>query len=221
MRDPKTKAWLSLVVSFALITPALFLSAGTIQYWQAWLYLAVGVVSSVLLTQYIVNDPILLEHRTPGRTGCGTAAHAQDHRISRRSSGHRDIHRAGARSSFRLVERSALALHRGRCSDPAEHVDGISGLQGKLLRRRHGRNRQGPEGDLHRSLRRLTRRCISSACLWPSAPTGGSSLPSSQFLVWSGGCSTRNNSLPRICLAIANIARKSAVIPYPACSKAR
>jgi hypothetical protein len=64
MRDPKTKAWLSLVVSFALITPALFLSAGTIQYWQAWLYLAVGVVSSVLLTQYIVNDPILLEHRT-------------------------------------------------------------------------------------------------------------------------------------------------------------
>jgi protein-S-isoprenylcysteine O-methyltransferase Ste14 len=64
MRDPKTKAWLSLVVSFALIALALFLSAGTIQYWQAWLYLAVGVVSSVLLTQYIVNDPILLENRT-------------------------------------------------------------------------------------------------------------------------------------------------------------
>ena len=64
MQDPETKAWLSLVVSFALIALALFLSAGTIRYWQAWLYLAVGAVSSVLLTQYIVSDPILLENRT-------------------------------------------------------------------------------------------------------------------------------------------------------------
>jgi protein-S-isoprenylcysteine O-methyltransferase Ste14 len=64
MQDPKAKAWLSLVLSFVLIALTLFLLAGTIRYRQAWLYLAVGGVSSILLTQYIVNDPILLENRT-------------------------------------------------------------------------------------------------------------------------------------------------------------
>jgi protein-S-isoprenylcysteine O-methyltransferase Ste14 len=64
MNNPRIKAWLSLVVSFALIGFALFLAAGTIQYWQAWVYLGVGAVSSVPLTRYIVNDPILLENRT-------------------------------------------------------------------------------------------------------------------------------------------------------------
>lgn len=64
MKNPKVKAWLSLIVSFALIGLALFLLAGTIQYWRAWIYLGVGAVSSVPLTLYIVNDPILLENRT-------------------------------------------------------------------------------------------------------------------------------------------------------------
>jgi protein-S-isoprenylcysteine O-methyltransferase Ste14 len=64
MSNPKVKAWLSLIVSSALIGLALFLSAGTIQYWQAWVYLGVGAVSSVPLTLYIVKDPILLENRT-------------------------------------------------------------------------------------------------------------------------------------------------------------
>jgi protein-S-isoprenylcysteine O-methyltransferase Ste14 len=63
MKNPRVKAWLSLIVSFVLIGLALFLSAGTIQYWQAWVYLVVGAVSSVPLTLYIVNDPILLENR--------------------------------------------------------------------------------------------------------------------------------------------------------------
>jgi protein-S-isoprenylcysteine O-methyltransferase Ste14 len=62
--NPKLKPWLSLVVSFALIGPALFLTAGTIQYWQAWVYLGVGAVSSILLTRHIVDDPILRENRT-------------------------------------------------------------------------------------------------------------------------------------------------------------
>jgi protein-S-isoprenylcysteine O-methyltransferase Ste14 len=63
MKNPRVKAWLSLIVSFVFIGLALFISAGTIQYWQAWVYLVVGAVSSVPLTLYIVNDPILLENR--------------------------------------------------------------------------------------------------------------------------------------------------------------
>jgi protein-S-isoprenylcysteine O-methyltransferase Ste14 len=64
MTNPKAKMWLSLIVSFALIGLALFLSAGTMHYWQAWVYLGVGAISSIPLTLYIVNDPILLENRT-------------------------------------------------------------------------------------------------------------------------------------------------------------
>jgi protein-S-isoprenylcysteine O-methyltransferase Ste14 len=64
MKNAKVKLWLSLIGSSAIIGLALFLSAGTIQYWQAWVYLGVGAASSVPLTRYIVNDPILLENRS-------------------------------------------------------------------------------------------------------------------------------------------------------------
>lgn len=64
MKNPKVKLWLSLIVSFAVIGLSVFVAAGTIRYWQAWVYLGVGAVSSVPLTLYIVNDPILLENRT-------------------------------------------------------------------------------------------------------------------------------------------------------------
>jgi len=56
--------WLTLVITSVLIGLTLFLAAGTISYWQAWAYLGVGVVSSVLLTLAVVKDPILLESRT-------------------------------------------------------------------------------------------------------------------------------------------------------------
>lgn len=55
--------WLRLVVSFIVIALAIFLSAGTLNYWQAWVYLCVAVVSSIPLTLYITNDPVLLENR--------------------------------------------------------------------------------------------------------------------------------------------------------------
>jgi protein-S-isoprenylcysteine O-methyltransferase Ste14 len=64
VKNPKAKVWLWLIISFALIGLVLFLSAGTINYWQAWVYLGVGAASSVPLTLHITEDPILLENRT-------------------------------------------------------------------------------------------------------------------------------------------------------------
>ena len=72
MNDAATKMWFGLVAAFVLIALAVFLSAGTLNYWQGWLYIGVGVVSSVLLTMNIVKDPALLERRTkfgPGSEG--------------------------------------------------------------------------------------------------------------------------------------------------------
>ena len=55
--------WFDLVVTSVLIGLVLFLSAGTIDYWQAWVYLVVGVVSGILLTLSVTKDPMLLESR--------------------------------------------------------------------------------------------------------------------------------------------------------------
>jgi protein-S-isoprenylcysteine O-methyltransferase Ste14 len=63
MKAQRTKAWLGFVVAFVFMGSALFLSAGTIRYWQAWIFLVVGAVSSALLTLYMMSDPVLLENR--------------------------------------------------------------------------------------------------------------------------------------------------------------
>jgi len=58
MKNPKAKMWLQVVMISVVIGLALFLAAGTINYWQAWVYLGLGTVSSVLLTLSIMKDPL-------------------------------------------------------------------------------------------------------------------------------------------------------------------
>lgn len=61
------KAWLSLVVLAFVMGLLLFLPAGTIRYWQAWVYLAVFMSVSCLTTLYLVlRDPALLARRMSG-----------------------------------------------------------------------------------------------------------------------------------------------------------
>jgi protein-S-isoprenylcysteine O-methyltransferase Ste14 len=64
MNNPKARAWLWHVASFVFIALVLFLSAGTLRYWQAWAYLLVGGVASISVTRYVTRDPMLLESRT-------------------------------------------------------------------------------------------------------------------------------------------------------------
>jgi protein-S-isoprenylcysteine O-methyltransferase Ste14 len=64
MNNRKLKAWVWFVVSLAAISLALFLAAGTVRYWQAWVYVGVVALSGIPLMLYIINDPILLENRT-------------------------------------------------------------------------------------------------------------------------------------------------------------
>jgi protein-S-isoprenylcysteine O-methyltransferase Ste14 len=64
MKNPKARMWFVLVINSVLIGLALFFSAGTTNYWQAWVYLGLGTVSSVLLTLTVIKDPVLLESRT-------------------------------------------------------------------------------------------------------------------------------------------------------------
>src|SRR4029078_7841668 len=61
------RAWLGLGAVIVVMGLLLFVPAGTIRYWQAWLYLSIFTGASVLTTVYLMrNDPALLERRLRG-----------------------------------------------------------------------------------------------------------------------------------------------------------
>jgi hypothetical protein len=61
MKNPSTGAWLALAVLAAVLGLLLFLPAGTVRYWQAWVYLSIFTSASALTTLYLIRkDPALL-----------------------------------------------------------------------------------------------------------------------------------------------------------------
>src|ERR1041385_9531187 len=67
MKNLRTKAWLALAVLAVVMGLLLFVPAGTVHYWQAWVYLSIFTGASVLTTLYLMRkDPALLERRMSG-----------------------------------------------------------------------------------------------------------------------------------------------------------
>jgi protein-S-isoprenylcysteine O-methyltransferase Ste14 len=65
MKNLKIKAFAGLFALFVVMAAALFISAGTFYYWQAWVFLAVFFGSAFAITIYLMKkDPALLERRT-------------------------------------------------------------------------------------------------------------------------------------------------------------
>jgi protein-S-isoprenylcysteine O-methyltransferase Ste14 len=61
------RAWLSLGILAAIMSVLLFGSAGTIGYWQGWIYLLLFFgLSSVITLDLMRRDPVLLERRMKG-----------------------------------------------------------------------------------------------------------------------------------------------------------
>ncbi len=61
------KAFVGLAILFLVMATLLFVSAGTLRYWQAWTYLAVYFGASIAITLYLVKkDPALLARRMSG-----------------------------------------------------------------------------------------------------------------------------------------------------------
>src|SRR5215510_5219833 len=62
-----TRAWLALAALAVVMGLLLFVSAGTIHYWQAWVYLSIFMAASILTTLYLMrHDRALLERRMRG-----------------------------------------------------------------------------------------------------------------------------------------------------------
>lgn len=67
MKNLKARAWLALAVLAVVMAFLLFVSAGTVHYWRAWVYLGIFAGASALTTVYLIRkDPALLERRMSG-----------------------------------------------------------------------------------------------------------------------------------------------------------
>jgi protein-S-isoprenylcysteine O-methyltransferase Ste14 len=67
MNNLYAKTLLRIGTLIAILGLLLFVSAGTIRYWQAWVYLTVFTGASLLVSLYLVkNDPALLKRRMSG-----------------------------------------------------------------------------------------------------------------------------------------------------------
>src|SRR5215510_1866069 len=63
----KRRAWVGNILTLAIMAVLLFGGAGTVRYWEAWLYLAIFLGISVLVTLDLLRrDPALLERRLKG-----------------------------------------------------------------------------------------------------------------------------------------------------------
>ncbi len=67
MSGLNVKAWLGLVVLAVVVGVLLFAVAGTVRYWQGWVFLAVFFAASLLITLYLMKyDRALLQRRLAG-----------------------------------------------------------------------------------------------------------------------------------------------------------
>ena len=67
MKSLETRAWLALALLAIVVALLLFVPAGTVRYWQAWVYLAIFIGASGLTTLYLLRtDRALLERRMRG-----------------------------------------------------------------------------------------------------------------------------------------------------------
>src|SRR6202012_3249009 len=61
------KALISLAILMIIMAALIFIAAGTLDYWQAWVFLAVYLASSLGITLYLMGrDPMLLQRRRRG-----------------------------------------------------------------------------------------------------------------------------------------------------------
>ena len=67
MRNLRARAWFSLLVLAVVMGLLLFVPAGTLSYWQGWIYLSIFFGAAALTTRYLMrHDPALLERRMKG-----------------------------------------------------------------------------------------------------------------------------------------------------------
>lgn len=72
MKNLKAKAWLLTIIGVIVVGIVFFVAAGTIHYWQAWVFLGALAAACVPITLLMTKDQALLESRTKFGPGAET-----------------------------------------------------------------------------------------------------------------------------------------------------
>ena len=217
MTNLNTRAWISLTGLVVVLALPLFVPAGTLDYWQAWVYLTLFALCGGAITRYLMQrDPALLPGACAAdrrRAGTEPAAHH-----GRRLGGLRcHVSDLGVGSPLHVVRGPALC-HAGWRSAPCRGVlRRISRVQSEHLCLGHDRSRQRTNGDCDRRLRagpspdvrRRTPRAPRYT-LGPRLVVGIRGIRPDGARRSSGGCSTRSGCFLESCRAIESTARRSA-----------
>ena len=132
MRNLHNKAWIALLLLFLVMAALQFVPPWTLDYWQAWTFLAVYFAASAAITLYLMKkDPQLLARRMSG----GPAAEklpAQKIIMSLTIAGiYRPAGRSGAGSALRVVSPATLRCTRRRRPGRARLLRRFLRLPGK------------------------------------------------------------------------------------------
>jgi hypothetical protein len=80
MSSLNAKALLSVLLLGVVMAAILFITAGTVDYWQAWVFLVILIILSLLITIYLIrNDPELLKRRMRGGQRLKARQPTRDH----------------------------------------------------------------------------------------------------------------------------------------------
>ena len=105
------RALRSSIYGFLAMAALLFVLAGTLDYWQAYVFMAVFVGGSAAITVYLaIKDPKLLERRMKVGPTAEKGADSKDHHGFRAAGIHRALGCSGIGPSLHGVVRPAVGL---------------------------------------------------------------------------------------------------------------
>ena len=135
MNSLNRKAFGGLLFLVLGMVALLFIPAGTLGYWEAWLFLAVYFALSLAITLYLMkHDPKLLARRmSGGPTAEKEPARKEIHHVDFAAGLHPVCCSSGARSSLRVVAHAAVYRGGRRRANGAWLVRHLSRVQGKHL----------------------------------------------------------------------------------------
>jgi hypothetical protein len=128
------KAFGSLLILFLVMVALLFALAGTLDYWQAWTFLAIYFASSLVITLYLVKKGSgAFAAKDEREADSGEGNRSKNHHVFHIAGIHRPAGDSRTRSSLGLVSDAAFCGPGRRCACCVGLARHFLRFQGKYL----------------------------------------------------------------------------------------
>ena len=147
------RAFAGFIFLMLVLALALFLSAGSLGFWQAWVYLGVFAVCTILITVYLIRyDPNLLAGRVQAGPDVGNPKEPADYSKSGEPLFHWRIHRSRSGLSVSLVHSATHCFVGCRWLCGSGLFCSFPRLSGKHIYQRRNSSGKRAESDFKRTL---------------------------------------------------------------------